>query len=109
MGWSTSERAPRPCAACIASAPIWPTCALSRERLTTRDPTALAGALGDEVPSAVVHRIVHGGSRFAAPCLVDEAVEIELDRLSELAPLHNPAALAWLRESRRLAPSATQV
>ncbi len=50
----------------------------------------------------VVHRVVHGGTRFTAPCLIDAEVEAEIERLIPLAPLHNPPALAWIRLSRHL-------
>ncbi len=49
-----------------------------------------------------VHRVVHGGTRFTTPCLIDAAVEAEIERLIPLAPLHNPPALAWIRIARRL-------
>jgi acetate kinase len=45
---------------------------------------------------AVAHRVVHGGGRFRAPALVDEAVLAELHRLRPLAPLHNTPALREL-------------
>jgi acetate kinase len=45
----------------------------------------------------VAHRVVHGGESLVQPRVVDEAVEREIERLSVLAPLHNPAALAWIR------------
>jgi acetate kinase len=50
----------------------------------------------------VAHRVVHGGPALVAPCLIDARVEAEIDRLSPLAPLHNPAALAWIRSCRTL-------
>ena len=50
--------------------------------------------------AAIGHRIVHGGPNLTAACRVDAAVEAEIDRLGALAPLHNPAALAWLRACR---------
>jgi acetate kinase len=49
---------------------------------------------------AVGHRVVHGGEIFSAPTLLDEAVEKEIEGLSELAPLHNPACLAGIRGAR---------
>jgi acetate kinase len=59
--------------------------------------------------AAVAHRVVHGGE-FAAPSLVDAAVERAIDALAPLAPNHNPLALAWLRASRALAgPAVPQV
>jgi len=50
----------------------------------------------------VVHRVVQGGVHFDAPCLIDTAVEAEIEQLIPLAPLHNPIALEWIRFSRRL-------
>src|SRR5919202_445249 len=41
-----------------------------------------------EQVSAVSHRIVHGGSRFSAPLLIDGDALEGLRRLAELAPLH---------------------
>lgn len=51
---------------------------------------------------AVVHRVVHGGSLFDAPCVIDAAVEARIEHLGPLAPLHNPRALAWIRACREL-------
>lgn len=45
---------------------------------------------------AVAHRVVHGGSRYLAPEIVDPAVLAELRRLIPLAPLHQPFALEAL-------------
>lgn len=39
---------------------------------------------------AVGHRVVHGGERFTESCLVTPEVMLELRKLIELAPLHNP-------------------
>jgi acetate kinase len=46
---------------------------------------------------AVAHRIVHGGTQLAVSCIIDSNVEKEIERLSPLAPLHNPIALKWVR------------
>jgi acetate kinase len=46
------------------------------------------------------HRVVHGGRRLAATCLVEPDVEKEIEGLSSLAPLHNPVALEWIRICR---------
>lgn len=51
-------------------------------------------------PPIVVHRIVHGGQHLTETCRIDIAVEAEIDRLSPLAPLHNPSALRWIRAAR---------
>jgi acetate kinase len=49
---------------------------------------------------AVGHRIVHGGSRFRPPVVVDDGVVSALASLGALAPLHNGPALAALRATR---------
>ena len=57
------------------------------------DPASLA---------AVGHRVVHGGARFTAPTLLDAAVLADIEALSPLAPLHQPANLAGARVAREL-------
>jgi acetate kinase len=48
---------------------------------------------GGRPPAAIVHRVVHGGARYAAPVRVDAAVLAELKSYIPLAPLHQPFAL----------------
>ncbi len=45
---------------------------------------------------AVGHRIVHGGSLYHGPVVIDETVEARLRSLTDLAPLHQPKSLAAL-------------
>ncbi|KQR47712.1 acetate kinase [Microbacterium sp. Leaf161] len=52
--------------------------------------------LDEHPPVAVGHRVVHGGARFYAPTLVTQNVEEQIEELSVLAPLHNPANLAGI-------------
>jgi len=52
--------------------------------------------------AAIGHRVVHGGDEFSAPTLITDKVCDTIDRLSALAPLHNPANLAGIRTARRL-------
>ena len=47
-------------------------------------------------PEVVGHRIVHGGTLFTGPVLINEAVRKQLGELSDLAPLHQPKSLAAL-------------
>jgi acetate kinase len=63
------------------------------------DPEQLDAALRDGLDDAeaVVHRIVHGGERFTGPVLIDDEVTQALERLTDLAPLHQRKALAALR------------
>lgn len=65
--------------------------------------------LAEHPPVAVGHRVVHGGARFFAPTLIDDLVEINIDDLSVLAPLHNPGAVAGIRAGRRAFPHAPHV
>jgi acetate kinase len=58
---------------------------------------------------AVGHRIVHGGPRFRKPVLLDETVERDLERLTDLAPLHNQPALTVIEAARRTFPDLPQV
>jgi acetate kinase len=51
---------------------------------------------------AVAHRVVHGGPRFDGPVLLDAAAVAELDALTELAPIHQPRALAGIRAATAL-------
>ncbi len=57
-----------------------------------------------EPPAAVGHRVVHGGTRFVHPVMIDAEVETALRELSELAPLHNPVALEWISAARSVCP-----
>ena len=58
---------------------------------------------------AVAHRVVQGGRRFGAATRIDDGVVEELERLSELAPLHNRPALAAIDEARRALPDVPHV
>jgi acetate kinase len=59
--------------------------------------------------AAVGHRIVHGGSRFSAPTLIDDEVERAVEELAPLAPLHNPPNLEGVRVARRVFPRLPHV
>jgi len=60
-------------------------------------------------PIAVAHRVVHGGSRYTASVLIDDAVLAELETFNSLAPLHQPHNLAGVRAFRRARPDLPQV
>jgi acetate kinase len=45
---------------------------------------------------AVGHRIVHGGTEFVEPVVIDESVVRRLEALTDLAPLHQPKSLRAL-------------
>lgn len=59
--------------------------------------------------SGVGHRVVHGGETFAHSVVVTDAVEAEIEELSSLAPLHNPANLEGIRTFKALLPNAVSV
>jgi acetate kinase len=58
---------------------------------------------------AVAHRVVHGGSRFRAPALIDDEVYEAIRALEPLAPLHNAPALRAIDEARAALPSVPHV
>jgi acetate kinase len=70
---------------------------------------AARDALAADPVVAVGHRVVHGGRRFTESVGIDAGVLEEISRLSELAPLHNPAALAAIAEARRAVPEVPHV
>jgi acetate kinase len=81
--------------------------ALKAEQATTvRD--ILRGTSGAAI-DAVGVRVVHGGSRFENPAIVDDDVLEEIRKLSELAPLHNPLAVGVIEEVRRELPGCPVV
>ncbi|WP_368871557.1 acetate kinase [Staphylococcus haemolyticus] len=55
------------------------------------------------------HRVVHGGELFPTSTLVTDKVEEQIESLSELAPLHNPANLMGIRAFRKLLPNIPHV
>lgn len=58
---------------------------------------------------AVGHRIVHGGRDYAAPAILTEDTAARLQRLSPLAPLHQPFGLVGVAQAKRYAPHAVQI
>ena len=58
---------------------------------------------------AVGHRIVHGGTEFLEPVVVDDQVVARLQALTDLAPLHQPKSLRGLEEVTRALPDVPAV
>ncbi|MFY9190949.1 MAG: acetate kinase [Lawsonella sp.] len=58
---------------------------------------------------AVGHRIVQGGNVFDKPTLIDDKVVEQIDELSSLAPLHNPAHVIGIKVARKLMPNVPHV
>ncbi len=59
--------------------------------------------------AAVAHRVVHGGPHRQATAAFDGAVEADVRAMEPLAPLHNPATLAWLALCRQAWPALPQL
>ncbi|MGN6128455.1 MAG: acetate/propionate family kinase [Humibacter sp.] len=77
---------------------------------------AMLDAFGEHGPSleahppvAVGHRVVHGGARFFEPTLVTPLVLINIEDLSDLAPLHNPANVQGIKAAQQAFPDLPHV
>ncbi|MDN4614287.1 acetate kinase [Leifsonia sp. F6_8S_P_1B] len=66
-------------------------------------------SLEDDPVVAVGHRVVHGGKRFFEPTIVTPLVEINIEDLADLAPLHNPANLQGIRAAKTAFPDVPHV
>ncbi|MGP4067470.1 acetate kinase [Halobacillus sp. B29] len=62
----------------------------------------------DEI-NGVGHRVVHGGERFSESVLITDQVIQEIEEVSDLAPLHNPANLTGIRAFREVLPEVPHV
>ena len=88
------------------------------EDVEASDHTAALAAVGDAFDrygpgtdglTAVGHRVVHGGDDYSGPVLVDDDVLAMIERLSVLAPLHNPVNVAGIRAARERFPDVPHV
>jgi len=66
-------------------------------------------AIQESELAAVGHRIVQGGDVFDGPALVTDEVLAQIEELSPLAPLHNPANAAGIRAARAAFPNTPHV
>ena len=62
----------------------------------------------DEI-KGVGHRVVHGGALYNKSIVIDEKVLKDIEDLSELAPLHNPAHVLGIKAFQRIIPEAISV
>ena len=58
---------------------------------------------------AVGHRVVHGGEKFASSTVLNEEVIAEIEKCSDLAPLHNPANIIGINACKELMPGVPMV
>ncbi len=88
----------------------WPDgAALSHEALLGELLDWVEGHLGPGPLIAAGHRVVHGGRAFTTPVRLTAGVVQALDRLTPLAPLHQPHSLAPVRALMALRPGLPQV
>ncbi len=62
----------------------------------------------DEI-SAIGHRVVHGGNKYSKSVVITDRVMHELEEISELAPLHNPAHLMGMRAFKKAVPNTLMI
>jgi acetate kinase len=55
------------------------------------------------------HRVVHGGEKFTDSVMLNESVVTEIEELSELAPLHNPANVVGIKAFNEVLPTVPSV
>jgi len=60
-------------------------------------------------PTAIGHRVVYGGEYFSQPTLINPKVLAKIEKVSALAPLHNPANVQGIRACVELFPQVSQV
>lgn len=65
--------------------------------------------IGGNLPNALGHRVVHGGPHYASPVVMTSAILSELEKLTPLAPLHQPNNLAPIRAVLERRPHLLQV
>ena len=68
-----------------------------------------SGHLGIEGPTAIGHRVVHGGSLYAKATRITDEVLLALESTIPLAPLHNPSNLLGIEVCRKYWPNVPQV
>ena len=62
----------------------------------------------DEI-EAVGNRVVHGGNKYSKSVEITDRVLMEIEEISDLAPLHNPAALKGIYAFKKNIPNAKLV
>ncbi len=57
----------------------------------------------------VGHRVVQGGTSYDKSVIIDDEVMSNIEKFSNLAPLHNPAAIIGINASKEVIPNAVNV
>jgi acetate kinase len=82
---------------------------VKRDSVDPGDAEEAVGEMLGERVDAVGHRVVHGGTRFTGPTLVDDEVLAGIEDLGAMAPLHQGPAVAALRQARAALPGVPHV
>jgi acetate kinase len=87
---------------------------LMATELPLDDPASMGDVLEEalrDTPAADAagHRVVHGGAEFRRAVVLDDSSESRLARLADLAPLHNPPAVAAIRRLQAIRPGLPEV
>jgi acetate kinase len=94
----------------VKAEPIWKKTVEFKN--TSDDRKAAIQKVLSEVPTdidLIGHRIVHGGSLFQQPTLITPDVKTAIQKLSHLAPLHNPINLEGIEIAEAFFPLVKQV
>ena len=59
--------------------------------------------------SGIGHRVVQGGEKYSKPVLITDEVIAEIEKCSDLAPLHNPAAILGIKACKQIVPNIPMV
>lgn len=59
--------------------------------------------------AGIGHRVVHGGEKFSDSVIITNEVIEEIKKCSDLAPLHNPAAILGIEACRKIVPNMKMV
>lgn len=73
----------------------------------TNETTGVVKSL-DEI-DAVGHRVVHGGEKFTASCVITPEMLKNVEACNDLAPLHNPANIIGINACKELMPNTPMV
>jgi acetate kinase len=68
-----------------------------------------SGVLAENTIESAGHRVVHGGTEFKEPALINESVVASLESLVPLAPLHQPYNIEAIRAIMKRSPDFPQV
>ena len=69
----------------------------------------LQGYVGDNLPKAIAHRIVHGGEKYSRAVMLTGKVRADLEELTKLDPDHLPVALKMIDSLTLIFPEISQV